>query len=239
MGEALIWGLIAASPLLAGAIIAMSGAPSTRVIGMVTAFGAGALLGAVAFELVLEASETQETAGFVSVGFFTGAAAFTVGSWFLRSPRRAAATTRPDDEEGVEIVLGSVLDGIPESLVLGLSLTTGGSISVAMLISVLVSNLPEGMSSTPSFLRAGTSRTRIVIMWSSVILVSGVAAAVGYLLGDAPPNAVALALAFAGGAVITMVSNTMIPEAYGEYGLLTGPVVAMGFALVFIIHGLE
>jgi ZIP family zinc transporter len=238
MTEAFAWGFLAASPLLLGAAAAMFGTPNVRVIGVVTAFGAGALLGAVAYELVLEASETQEQAGFVTAGFLVGVTSFTVGAWFLRSPRRAGARDG-DEAMGTEIVLGSVLDGIPESLVLGLSLTTGGGVSLAMLVSVLVSNLPEGMSSTPAFMRAGRSKMRIALMWSGIILVSAVAALFGYLLGDAPNNAVAFALAFAGGAVITMVSSTMIPEAYAEFRLFTGAAVALGFALVFIMQGLE
>jgi ZIP family zinc transporter len=136
------------------------------------------------------------------------------------------------------VVVGSVLDGIPEATVLGISVAAGGGVSLAMLVSVLLSNFPEGVMATNGMARAGISRIRILMTWFSIALLSGIAATVGYSLADVGANFVAFTLALAGGAVITMVADSMLPEAYKDTGLLTGPAVALGFAVAFAVHAM-
>ena len=127
-------------------------------------------------------------------------------------------------------MLGSVLDGIPESLVLGLTVLQGG-VSIALLAGVLLSNLPEGMSSSAGLKTAHWRERRVMLMWSAVILVSAMAAAAGYLLLDpASGRTGALAQAFAAGALLAMLADTLLPEAYEVEGVLTGPLVVVGYA---------
>jgi zinc transporter, ZIP family len=164
--EAFFWGAVGASALLVGALVAYGARPSPKVIAVVMALGAGLLIGSVAFELIDEALETTEVA---RVGLFTlvGAATFTLGNWWL--DRRGAGDRK--DSEGAQasgaplaIVFGSVLDGVPESFVLGLTVLQGG-VSVALLVGVVLSNLPEGLSSSSGLRIAGWPRERVVRMW--------------------------------------------------------------------------
>lgn len=216
MIEAFFWGAVGASALLVGALVAYGARPSPKVIAVVMALGAGLLIGSVAFELVDEALETTEVA---RVGLFTlvGAATFTLGNWWL--DRRGAGDRK--DSEGAQasgaplaIVFGSVLDGVPESFVLGLTVLQGG-VSVALLVGVVLSNLPEGLSSSSGLRIAGWPRARVVRMWLVVIAVAAVSAALGYaLLDPASGRTGAFAQGFAAGALLAMVTDTMLPEAY-------------------------
>ena len=185
MLEAFLWGAVAASPLLVGALIAYAATPSKSLIAVVMALGAGLLIGSVAFELIDEALKTADVA---KVGLFTlvGAATFTIGDRIID---KQGGGDRKDADGGqasgspLAIVFGSVLDGIPESFVLGLTVLQGG-VSVPLLIGVLLSNLPEGLSSFSGLRIAGWARTRVVRMWLLVILVAAVSAAAGYAVLD-------------------------------------------------------
>jgi zinc transporter, ZIP family len=137
------------------------------------------------------------------------------------------------------IVLGAVLDGIPESAVLGLTLLTG-SISVTMLAAVLISNLPEALAATAGLRKGGWSATRLLYLWGAVVGASAVASALGYGLFDgASPTTVAFVLAFAAGAILTMLADTMMPEAFENAGSLVGLLTTLGFAAAFAIQSFE
>jgi zinc transporter, ZIP family len=233
VAEAFGWGAFGAAALLVGALIAYLLDPSRRVIAVVMALGTGLLIGSVAFELVDEALETQTVAS-VAALVLVGSATFTVGDWLLT--RRGGGDRK--DMEGAQaegsplaIVLGSVLDGIPESFVLGLTVLQGG-VSVSLLVAVVLSNLPEGMSSSSGLKAAGWPRGRVLAMWSVVVAVSALAAAAGYaLLDPASGETGALVQAFAGGALLAMLADTLLPEAYAVEGVLTGQLVVAGFAV--------
>src|SRR5262249_12581520 len=144
------------------------------------ALGTGLLIGSVSFELIDEAVKVADV-GLVGIYTLIGAAAFTVGDWWLTrrgGGERKDADGAQADGSALAIVLGSVLDGIPESFVLGLTVLEGG-ISIALLVGVLLSNLPEGMSSSSGLRQAGWSRRRVVVMWSIVIVVSAISAGIG------------------------------------------------------------
>jgi len=233
VAEAFGWGALGASALLIGALIAYLFSPSRRVIAVVMALGTGLLIGSVSFELVDEALKTQ-TVAWVALLVLVGAAVFTLGDWLLT--RRGGGERK--DPEGAQaegspmaIVLGSVLDGIPESFVLGLTVLQGG-VSVSLLAGVLLSNLPEGMASSSGLKAAGWPRGRVVLMWSAVVVAAAISAAAGYLLLDpASGRTGALVQAFAGGALLAMLADTLLPEAYAVEGVLTGPLVVAGFAI--------
>ena len=233
MAEAFGWGALGAAALLIGALIAYLLNPIRQVIAVVMAVGTGLLLGSVSFELVDDALEHQTVAG-VAVGVLLGAVVFTVGNWLLvrrGGGDRKDATGAQADGSPLAIVLGSVLDGIPESFVLGLTVLQGG-VSVSLLAGVALSNLPEGMSSSSGLKAAGWPQRRVLRMWSLVVLVSAVASAAGYALLDPRSGRTsALVQSFAAGALLAMLADTLLPQAYDVEGVLTGPLVVFGFAV--------
>jgi zinc transporter, ZIP family len=233
VGEAFLWGGAAASSLLVGACLAYAFKLHRQVVALVLALGAGLLIGSVSFSLVEDALDEGDL-NTVALGLLLGAAVFVVGDWLL--DRRGADGRKDPGGHQAEgsadaILLGSVLDGIPESLVLGLTVLKGG-VSVPLLLAVAISNLPEGMASSAGMRAAGWPFKRVAGLWSVVVLASAVAAAVGYVaLDGAPGNVVAFVNAFAGGALLAMVADTMLPEAYDEERSLTGLFVVAGFAV--------
>jgi ZIP family zinc transporter len=242
MGAAFGWGLLAASSLVIGAIVSMLLPIPLRVIGLIMGFGAGVLISAVAFDLIEEAAEKSTGHGWVAGGLFAGCLVFFGGDRLID---RLGGGGRKDAEgqEGgssLSIVLGTVLDGIPESMVIGLTIFEGGAVGAAYLAAVFLSNLPESISSTSGLLTSGWTKSRVLWMWIGIALVSGLASLAGYgLFQDSSPGVVAFVLAFAGGAIITMLAETMMPEAFEHGGKFVGVMTTLGFATAFTIHLLD
>jgi zinc transporter, ZIP family len=243
MVEAFAWGAFASTSLILGGVIALRVRVSNLVLGLVMAFGAGVLISAVAYELVLEAFETSKGSGGVALGLFAGCAAFSVGDLLI--DRFGGAQRKRSGGEQAEgsplaIVLGIVLDGIPESIVIGLGLLTGDGVSVAVLAAVFLSNLPEAVAATTGLSKAGWKGSQILWLWVLVTVVAGLSSLAGYaLLQDASANPVAFVLAFAGGAVLTMLADTMMPEAFQHGGRLVGVFTTVGFGIAFALSTLE
>lgn len=241
MGEAFLWGLLAAGSLLLGAAVAILRPPSSRVLGYVMAFGAGVLLSAVSFELVEKAVQVPDGVGRAALGFFAGALVFTAGDALIGRAgyqhRKAISGTAPPaaaSATGLPIVLGALLDGIPESAVLGLTLLQTGGVGVSMLVAVFISNLPEGVAATVGLVNGGWSRLRVLVLWLIVAAVAASASALGFsILDTATPSTLAFIYAFAGGAILTMLATSMIPEAYEHAGRAAGFVTVLGFATAF------
>jgi ZIP family zinc transporter len=240
MIEAFLWGAVAASALLVGALVAYVVTPSPKFIAVVMALGAGLLIGSISFELIDEAIKSTEVA-LVGVYTLIGAAAFTIGNRVLD---RKGGGDRKDAQGGqsdgspLAIVLGSVLDGIPESFVLGLTVLQGG-VSVALLIGVVLSNLPEGLSSSSGLRIAGWTKARVVRMWVIVVVVSAVSATLGYaLLDPTHGHTGSFAQGFAAGALLAMITDTMLPESYDVEKINTGSLVAIGFAISLMLSAL-
>jgi ZIP family zinc transporter len=239
--EALLWGLLAASSLLAGTALVFVRAPSPYLLGLVMGFGAGVLLSAVSFELVEEAVQTSGGLRGAALGFFAGAFVFFAGDTLIaRLGGQRGDASRPDAPGGEEpspalpIVLGTVLDGVPESAVLGLTLLQTGKIGASMLVAVFVSNMPEAVAATTDLLQDGWTKARIVAMWTGIVAVSGVASGAGFaLLDGASRYVLAFMFAFAGGAILAMLSTSMMPEAYESAGRVVGLVVTAGFAVAY------
>jgi ZIP family zinc transporter len=241
--EALLWGLFAASSLLIGALIATWRPPHRRALGLIMAFGAGVLLSAVAYELIDEAASIAEGGVAVAGGVFAGAATFTLGDVAIgRFQRRHRGNAMPAKEEGsgLSILLGALLDGVPETAVLGLTLLQTGEVGMAMLVAVFLSNLPEGVAATTTLIEGGWSKRSVLGIWAAVVVACGLAAAAGYLLLDgASSGLIAFVYAFSGGAVLTMLATSMIPEAYEHAGRAVGVVTVFGFIVAYGIHLLE
>ena len=243
MAGAFGWGILAASSLVIGGLIALRFHIGLRWIGLIMAFGAGVLISAVAFDLVEEASGISSGHGSVLWGVFLGCGVFFGGDWLID---HTGGRDRKDPVGGQEagsplsIVLGTVLDGIPESMVIGLTIFQGGAVGAAYLIAVFISNLPEAISSTAGLVTTGWKRSRILWMWIAIVLVSGLASLAGYVLfQDSSRDVVAFVLAFAAGAILTMLADTMMPEAYQYGGKLVGVMTTLGFAIAFTIHLLD
>jgi zinc transporter, ZIP family len=243
VGGSLRLGNPAASSLVIGALVALRFRISLRMIGLIMGFGAGVLISAVAFDLVEEAVGRSSGHGWAAVGIFTGCGVFFGGDWLID---RAGGSDRKDADGGqksgsaLAIVLGTVLDGVPESMVIRLTLLQGGAVGAAYLAAVFISNLPESISSTAGLVTGGWPKPRILWMWVAIALVSGLASLAGYgLFQDASPDAVAFVLAFAAGAILTMLADTMMPEAFEHGGKLVGVVTTLGFAIAFTIHILD
>jgi len=241
--EALWWGAFASSSLVIGCLFALRVRVDRLLLGLVMGFGAGVLLSAVAFELVEEAFNTSGLLTDVATGLFAGCAVYTVGDAVI--DRLGGADRKSMEGAGaggsaLAIVLGTVLDGIPESAVLGLTILEGGTVSVAMLAAVFLSNLPEAVAATSGLKASGWTSPRVLLLWAGIVAVSALASVAGYGLFDsASPSVVAFVLAFAGGAILTMLADTMMPEAFANGGKWVGVVTTLGFATAFAISAFE
>ena len=242
MAAAFGWGTLAASSLVIGALLAIWFKISLRMIGLIMAFGAGVLISAVAFDLVQEAADKSSGHGAVAWGLFAGCLVFFGGDWLISrfgGGARKHATGEQEGGSSLAIVLGSVLDGIPESMVIGLTIFAGGEVGIAYLAAVFISNLPEAISSTTGLITGGWKKSRILWMWIGIAVVSGVASLAGYgLFQNSSPEVVAFVLTFAAGAILTMLASTMMPEAFKHGGRLVGVVTTLGFAVAYTIHTL-
>ncbi|MBP1700908.1 MAG: family zinc transporter [Chloroflexi bacterium] len=229
MLSAVLWGGLAAASLLIGYAFAMRG-PSKRNTGLVMGFGAGALVSAIAYELVPESVFTGLD---IALAFGLGAVAFFVGDWIV--DRRGGAERKAIDGDqagssGAAIFVGTLLDAVPESLILGMGLALGSAVNVAFLVAVFVSNIPEAVAGTLNLKAAGRPSRRIFWMWLVLVIVSAVCAGFGYtVIGWLPSASGIYAQAFAAGAMLTMLADAMMPEAFEHGGKLVGLFTVLGF----------
>ncbi len=224
-----MWSLGAALSLVLGAVIAQNVDVSVRTIGETMGFGAGALLSALAYELLPSTALSDVGIG---LSFSAGALVFYAADAALE--RRSAGADGADGA-GEAIALGALLDGIPESLVLGMGLALGGSVNVAFLVAVFVSNIPESLGSTAALLRHMTGAA-VYRLWIGIAFASGVAGAIGWLVADLVPTADGHNIqAFAAGSVLTMLAGSMMPEAFKEGGRRVALFTALGFAVATVL----
>ncbi len=226
MLEAGLWAFLGQASLVLGALLVIWIDVPARALGFVAGFGAGTLVAAAAFELTVPA--------YRGAGSEVTALALALGAVTFYAVDRTMARRAPAGEHAsTGIALGALLDGIPESVAIAISLVTGGAVSGAMVVAVLVSNLPEGMASTPGFVRAGWSTGRIVGLWLAIAALGGLAAAVGRaVLGDASADVLGAVQAFAAGTILTMLAAVMMPTAYRDGREAVGLVFVLGFALL-------
>jgi len=230
------WTALAAMSLLLGGVAVRLFKPSVRFVAVVMALGSGVLIASVAYDLVAEASP-ETPIHWLLVALIAGALVFVLGSRAIgrMGGRRRKAPQGSEDSSGMAIALGSVLDGLPESMVLGLTVLTGG-ISPQLFAGIVLSNFPEGMASSSGLMKSGWKFGSVIKMWSAVVLASAIAGALGpLLLGSAPAMAAGLAQSFAAGALLAMIVDTMIPEAYEVERNWTGLLVVLGFAGTLLV----
>ncbi|HLP26423.1 MAG TPA: ZIP family zinc transporter [Acidobacteriota bacterium] len=236
------WGLLGGSSLLLGALVGYRARIPPRWIAGVMAFGSGVLISALAFELMDEAFR-RGGLGSAATGLLGGAAAFTAATWWLnrrgarhRKRSHGQPSERQDAGSGWAIAAGALLDGIPESLVLGVSMLESGKISAAAWVAVFISNVPEGLASAAGMRKAGRKAGYVFSLWGGICVISGIASALGNaLLSGAPAFLISSTMSVAAGAVLAMLVDTMIPEAFGEARDFAGLIAVAGFLVSFAI----
>jgi ZIP family zinc transporter len=243
MTNSFLWGFVAASSLLVGGLLTFWFNISSRMLGLIMAFGSGVLISAVAFEITPEAIEHAAGSGHAAYGLFAGALTFFIGDSLidrLGGHGRKKIGASHSNELGLPIVLGIVLDGVPESIVIGLSLLSGQGVGISLLIAVFLSNLPEAIAATSGLMAGGWSKIRVISLWVMVALVCGLAALAGFVLFEnAAPTSIAFIQTFACGAILVMLADTMMPEAFHHGGKLTGIITVLGFGLAVYISVMQ
>lgn len=241
--QAGLWGLLSGSALVLGALLAWFVRIPPRVIAAVMAFGSGVLISALSFELM---DEAYRTGGFdsTSIGFLGGAAVYTAANMYLnrrgaKHRKRSGDQQSSDEGSGTSIAVGALLDGIPESIVIGVSLLGGRGVSLVAVIAIFLSNVPEGLSSAAGMKKAGRSAAYVFGLWAGIAAVSGLASLLGYtLFSGVSPEVVAATEAVAAGAILAMISDTMLPEAFETVHEYAGLITVAGFLTAFVLSKL-
>lgn len=253
------WGLVSGSALVLGAAIGYYANVAPRLIAAVMAFGSGVLISTLSLEL-MEDAYAKGGLDSTGLGFVGGAAAYTLANWLLarqgakhrkrsgehqKVEREKVQTgqkeaTEPGDDNGIALAIGALLDGIPESIVIGLSLLAGGAVSVVAVVAIFLSNLPEGLSSAAGMKKAGRSARYIFVLWVGIALISGLASLAGYtIFSHFSQEVIAATTAVAAGAVLAMIADTMIPEAFETAHNFTGLITVLGFLTAFFLSKME
>ncbi|MFT8322478.1 MAG: ZIP family metal transporter [Bacillus sp. (in: firmicutes)] len=239
MWNAAMWGGISGSAVLLGAIAAIFLPIKKRFIGFIMAFGTGVLIGASTYELL---EDSVESGGLFStaLGFLAGAIVFSILDIVISKRgaqnRKRSAGNNEGNQSGLAIFIGTVMDAIPESIMIGASLIGKQSVSMLLVIAIFISNIPEGLSSTSGLINSNYSKKKIFSLWITVLIISTLSSFLGYLFLDHASNQIMAAIgAFAGGGIIAMVGSTMMPEAYEEGGSITGLLTALGLLTSLVL----
>jgi ZIP family zinc transporter len=228
--DAAFWAFVGASSLFIGAVVGFRFNVPLKLVGLVMGFGAGTLISAVSFDLILDAAQAHPDGWSILFGMIAGSVLFWAGDIAIERFSSGEDPVVGPKVSGPSLVLGATLDGIPESIAIGLTLLGGAQVSVAIVFAVFLSNIPEAMAASIGLRHAGHSGMRVLWVWVGVVAMSTLSAAIGYrFLGGASIDTIAFIKSFAAGAVLTMLANTMMPEAYGHGGREVGLVTVIGF----------
>ncbi|TLS37233.1 ZIP family metal transporter [Pseudalkalibacillus caeni] len=241
MWNALLWGAVAGSSILLGTVTSFFVPMKQRILGYIMAFGTGALIAATSFELLLKSIESSGLLS-TTIGFLAGAGIFTAFDWYLwknGARKRNRSSGGSSSGVGWAIFVGAIMDNIPETAMIGVSLIGNNSVSWALLAAVFISNFPEGLSSSSGLLEDGYSKKKIFLSWTAAVIITALSSLAGYVfLNGAPDQVRAILGSFAGGSIIAMVSSTMLPEAYEKSDPTIGLITALGLLIALALNTL-
>lgn len=229
MAPALLYGLGTALPMLVGAFVGLRYDLPRPLLAALMAFAAGAMVAAVSTELFQPAFESE---GVVVAGVALMLGAFVyVGADHLIENKLGPAAL------GWALMLGALLDGIPENTALGVSLGVEGGL--VLLVAIAVGNVPEAVAGAASMRKqTNFDRRRAALLWTGTAIVLVLVVVVAHAASDSiPPQHIAVIQAFAGGATIAVLADSLMPEAYREGGWWVGLSTALGFLVAFALGG--
>ncbi|WP_018617336.1 ZIP family metal transporter [Segetibacter koreensis] len=241
--QAGLWGLLSGSALIIGAGVGYFSKIPQRLIAGIMAFGSGVLISALSFDLM---DEAYKGGGFdsTSIGFIGGALIYTIANIIISKRggkhRKRSGGQQPSESEqegsGTAIAVGALLDGIPESIVIGVSMIKGGTVSMVAVIAIFLSNVPEGLSSAAGMKKAKRSVKYVFLLWTAIAVISGISSLCGYVIFDGfSKDVIAATTAIAAGAILAMLADTMIPEAFETAHNFAGLITVIGFLCAFIL----
>ena len=241
-----LWGFVAGSALLIGAALGYFAHVPQRIVAATMAFGSGVLISALAFNLM---DEAYRRGGFdsTSIGFLGGAVIYTVANIYLARQgakhRKRSGNQQSSEEEksgsGLAIAIGSLLDDIPESIAIGVSMIEGGAVSIVTVVAIFLSNLSDALSSSAGMKNAGRSARYIFSIWGGITVVTGISSLIGYaVFSGFSDYIISIVIAVAAGAILTMLADTMIPEAFEQAHNFAGLITVVGFLIAFMLSKL-
>jgi zinc transporter, ZIP family len=235
---------VASTPLLIGAVLASFVNLKKSIIASIMAFGAGVLVAALTFSLIEEAYNLVNDLVPVVLGFTLGGLSYSIANYILN--RRHGTKNRKrshgenaaggKDASGIALMIGSLMDNIPENMALGISLVAGGSVNIVLIAAIFISNFPEGLASSQGMKSNGKTTKHILLLWAIVVAIGTISSAIGFsILSNVNKDIVSIALSYASGAILVMLSESMIPEAFEEGGSKIGLATMAGFAVAFVL----
>ncbi|MCM3617198.1 ZIP family metal transporter [Sutcliffiella horikoshii] len=238
MGQALFWGAIAGIALLLGAVVGLYVPMPKKLTGFIMAFGTGVLIGAASFEL-LGKIDIQEGYSYVIFGFLIGATLFTSLEFIISKKggkERKRSKEKKEEHSGMAIFIGSIMDSIPESVIIGVSLIKSNTVSWVIVLAIFISNFPEALSSSVGLRKDGYTRKKILFLWTIVFILTTLSSLFGFVVfKELNGLYMYMVSGLAAGGIIAMVASTMMPEAFEEGGPIVGLLSALGVLCSYIL----
>lgn len=237
MSTAFSYGILSVLPLILGAYLGSHFKIREKFIGLISAFGSGAMIAALTFGLM---EESFKLGGFDNsiIGFIIGGLLFVLGDLIIIKigGRGHKKYYNVEKSTGWGIVLAAILDGIPESIALGIGLLLNIKVGLLVLVAIFFNNLPEAIASAYDLGKIKKTPKKIVFVWLTVALVSFVFVILGYtIFSHLSENYIATFESLAAGAILAMLASTMMPEAYKESGVNSSLATVAGFMVIFIL----